>query len=153
LRIKTTYEIPKKRIPLTRILVADDDKDVRTALRDALASEGYEVETAPDGERAMQMHENAPANILITDLFMPEQDGLETLQYFRARDPSMPIVVISGWKHGQKTDHLAVAQHAGANVILRKPFELGELLARLETLISEMNAAPKDQAAFVTRRK
>ena len=121
---------------MTRILVADDDRDVRTALRDALTSEGYEVHTAPDGERAMQMHDKAPADILITDLFMPEQDGLETLQYFRARNPDLPIVVISGWKPGQKTDHLAVAQHAGANVVLRKPFELGELLARLETLVS-----------------
>lgn len=138
---------------LTRILVAEDDKDLQTMLRVALEAEGYEVEAVQDGKGAVRAQEQRPANVLITDLFMPEQDGLETLQYFRARNPNMPIVAISGWKHGHKTDHLAVAQHAGANVILRKPFTLGELLEPLETLISEMNAAPKNQAAFATGPK
>ena len=121
--------------PLTRILVADDDNDVRTALRVALEGEGYEVETVPDGERAMQVHEKRPADVLITDLFMPEQDGFETVKYFRARNPGMQIVVISGWQRGQKTDYLAVARHAGADVVLRKPFSLGELLEQLRSRI------------------
>ena len=67
---------------MTRILVADDDNDVRTALRVALEGEGYEVETVRDGERAMQVHEKRPADVLITDLFMPERDGFETVKYF-----------------------------------------------------------------------
>src|SRR5688572_31754794 len=118
---------------MTRILVADDDNDVRTALRVALEGEGYEVETVPDGERAMQAHEKRPADVLITDLFMPERDGFETVKYFRAHNPGMRIVVISGWKSSQKTDHLAVARHAGADVILRKPFTPGELLDKPRT--------------------
>jgi CheY-like chemotaxis protein len=120
---------------MTRILVADDDTDVRAALRVALEGEGYEVEAVPDGERAMQVHEKQPADVLITDLFMPEQDGFETVKYFRARNPGMQIVVISGWKRGQKADHLAVAQQAGADVTLRKPFRLGELLEQLQNWI------------------
>lgn len=120
---------------MTRILVADDDNDVRTALRAALEGEGYEVETVPDGGRAMQVHEKRPANVLITDLFMPEQDGFETVKYFRARNPGMQIVVISGWQRGQKTDHLPVARHAGADVTLRKPFRLSELLEQLQNWI------------------
>jgi DNA-binding response OmpR family regulator len=114
-----------------RILVADDDKGLRTALRVALEGEGYEVEAVPDGESAVRAHETRPADVLITDLFMPERDGFETVKYFRARKPGMRIVVMSGWKRGQKTDHLAVAQHAGADVILRKPFEVGELFEQL----------------------
>ena len=121
---------------MTRILVADDDKDLRTVLRVALEVEGYEVETVPNGESAMRAHEERPADVLITDLFMPERDGFETLRYFRALKPGMPIVAISGWKHGQKSDHLAVALHAGADVILRKPFELGELLEQLRHWIA-----------------
>jgi len=118
---------------MTRILVADDDKGLRTALRVALELEGYEVEAVPDGESAVRAHEKRPADVLITDLFMPERDGFETVKYFRALKPGMPIVAISGWKHGQKSDHLAVALHAGADVILRKPFGLGELLDQLQS--------------------
>jgi len=117
---------------MTRILVADDDKDVRTVLRVALEVEGYEVETVANGESAMRAHEERPADVLITDLFMPERDGFETVRYFRALKPGIPIVAISGWKHGQKSDHLAVALHAGADAILRKPFGLGELLEQLQ---------------------
>ena len=57
----------------------------------------------------MQAHEKRSADVLIADLFMPERDGLETLIYFRARNPDMRIVVLSGWKRAQKADHLAVA--------------------------------------------
>ena len=120
---------------MTRILVADDDPDMRHALRVSLQAEGYEVETVPDGERAMRAHDRRPADVLITDLFMPERDGLETVKHFRARSPGIWIVVISGWKRSQKTDHLAVARHAGADAILRKPFTPGELLDKLRNYV------------------
>lgn len=126
---------------MTRILVADDDQDVRAALRVALEVEGYEVETVPNGERAMQAHEKRPADVLITDLFMPERDGFETLKYFRARNPGMRIVVISGWQRAQRADYLAVALHAGADAILRKPFTPGELLDKLPNCVLEHSAA------------
>ena len=126
---------------MTRILVADDDQEVRAALRVALEVEGYEVEVVPNGERAMQAHEKRPADVLITDLFMPERDGFETLMSFRARNPRMRIVVISGWKSAHKADHLAVALQAGANVILRKPFTPGELLDKLRDCVLEHEAA------------
>lgn len=122
---------------MTRILVADDDQDVRAALRVALEVEGYEVEAVANGERAMRAHEKRPADVLITDLFMPERDGFETVKYFRARNPGMRIVVMSGWKRAQKADHLAVALQAGADVILRKPFTPAELLDKLR------NPAPR----------
>ena len=125
---------------MTRILVADDDKGLRTVLRVALEVEGYEVEAVPDGESAMRAHEERPADVLITDLFMPERDGFETVKYFRALKPDMRIVAISGWRHGQKTDHLAVAQHAGADVVLRKPFGVGELLEQLQRWIRRNQA-------------
>ena len=121
---------------MTRILVADDDQDVRAALRVALEVEGYEVEAVPNGERAMQAHEKRPADVLITDLFMPERDGLETVKYCRARNPGMLIVVISGWRRAQKVDHLAVALHAGADAILRKPFTPSELLDQLRNQVA-----------------
>ena len=116
---------------MTRILVADDDQDLRAAVRAALELEGYEVEAVANGECAMQAHEKRPADVLITDLFMPERDGLETVKYFRTRSPGIWIVAISGWKRSQLTDHLAVARQAGADAILRKPFTPDELLEKL----------------------
>jgi CheY-like chemotaxis protein len=130
---------------MTRILVADDDQDVRVALRVALEVEGYEVEAVPNGARAMQAHERRPADVLITDLFMPECDGFETVKHFRARNPGMLIVVISGWQRAQRADHLAVALHAGADAILRKPFTPGELLDKLRYCVLEHSAAPQEK--------
>ena len=132
---------------MMRSLVADDDQDVRVALRMALELEGYEVEAVPNGERAMQAHEKRPADVLITDLFMPERDGFETLQYFRARNPDIWIVVISGWQRAQRADYLAVALHAGADVILRKPFALGELLGKLRCYVPRACAARQEKHA------
>ncbi len=118
---------------MTRILVADDDQDMRAALRAVLEAEGYEVETVPNGVRAMQAHEKRRPDVLITDLFMPERDGFETVRYFRAHSPRMWIVVISGWHQWQKVDYLAVARYAGADVVLRKPFTSRELLDKLRS--------------------
>ena len=120
---------------MTRVLVADDDREMRTILKLSLEEAGYEVETVADGEQAVRADEERPADLLITDLFMPAKDGLEAVQYFRARHPSMPIIAISGWKPGQKAEHLTVARVAGADAVLRKPFAMDELLKQLQELI------------------
>ena len=126
---------------MTRILVADDDHAVRAALRAALEVEGYEVEAVSNGERAMEAHEKRPADVLVTDLFMPEVDGFDTIRHFRARSPDMLIVAISGWQRTQKANHLAVALHAGADAILHKPFAPAELIDKLRARIFERRAA------------
>ncbi|HEX6156640.1 MAG TPA: response regulator [Burkholderiales bacterium] len=121
---------------MTRLLVADDDRQIRAILKLSLEAAGYEVETVADGAGAVRAHEERPADLLITDLFMPERDGLETVEYFRARHPSMPIIAISGWKPGQRADYLEVARVAGADAVLRKPFTIDELLAQVQDVAS-----------------
>ena len=114
---------------MSRILIADDDEDLRTMLSIVLEGAGYEVEAVPDGERAIRAQEDRPADVLITDLFMPVRDGIETVTFFRSHYPGIPIIAISGGGFtGQKTDHLSVARAAGADLSLRKPFEVGLLL-------------------------
>jgi DNA-binding response OmpR family regulator len=125
-------------LQVTRVLVADDDREIRAVLKLSLEEAGYEVEAVADGKHAVRAHQERPADLLITDLFMPETDGLETVGYFRARHPRMPIIAISGWKAGQKADHLRVAQVAGADAVLRKPFTMDELLDRLQDLVSRI---------------
>lgn len=120
---------------MARILIADDDVDLCEMLRLVLQKAGYEVDVAADGEQAIRAYERHPADVLITDLFMPGRDGLETVQFFRGRHPALRIIAISGGGYsGQKTDHLAVARAAGADLSFRKPFEVATLLEGVRKL-------------------
>jgi DNA-binding response OmpR family regulator len=120
---------------MPRLLIADDDEDLRETLTLVFLGEGYEVEAVADGEQAALAQERRPADLLITDLFMPLRDGLETIAFFHARYPKLPIVAISGGGYtGQTTDHLTVARAAGADASFRKPFDMRELLAAVRRL-------------------
>ena len=119
----------------TRVLVVDDNADLRLTTKLLLESEGYVVETAANGAEALRIQRERPSHILITDLFMPEVDGLETVQSFRAAYPAMPVIVISGGSsRGQdQADHLSVARELGA-LTLRKPVEPQALIEALRTV-------------------
>ena len=108
----------------TRVLVVDDNADMRLTTKLLLESEGYVVEVAANGAEALRIQRERPSHILLTDLFMPEVDGLETVQSFRAAFPAMPVIVVSGGSSigKQQADHLSVARELGA-VTLRKPVE------------------------------
>jgi CheY-like chemotaxis protein len=113
----------------TRLLVVDDNADLRLTTRLLLESEGYVVETAANGAEALRIQRERPTHILITDLFMPEVDGLETVQSFRSAYPAMPVIVMSGGssRGNDQADHLSVARELGA-VTLRKPVEPNALI-------------------------
>jgi CheY-like chemotaxis protein len=119
----------------TRVLVVDDNADMRLTAKLLLESEGYVVELACNGGEALRVQRERPSQILVTDLFMPDVDGLETVQRFRADYPGMPIIVISGGgnKLPAKADHLAVARELGVHT-LRKPFSGQALLDALRTV-------------------
>ena len=119
----------------TRILVVDDNADMRLTTKLLLESEGYVVETAANGAEALRIQRERPTHILITDLFMPEVDGLETVQRFRAAYPKMPVIVVSGGssRGGDQADHLSVARELGA-LTLRKPVEPRALIEAIRTV-------------------
>jgi CheY-like chemotaxis protein len=119
----------------TRVLVVDDNPDARLMVKLLLEAEGYVVETAANGREALRIQRERPMQILVTDLFMPEVDGLETVQRFRADYPAMPIIVISGGgsKLQSRADHLSVARELGVHT-LRKPFPPQALLDALRTV-------------------
>ena len=120
---------------LNRVLVVDDDPDMRESVARVLAAAGYVVEVAEDGQQAIAVQRARPSQILITDVFMPARDGLETIQFFRQEWPSMPIIAMTGGSpSGEVEDYLTVAKVAGANVTLRKPFPARELLESLSAL-------------------
>lgn len=118
-----------------RALVVDDDPEMREALARILVAAGYAVEVAADGEQAIGVQRARPAQVLITDVFMPTRDGLETIQHFRAAYPRMPITAMTGGSPtGMVENHLKVAEVAGADATLRKPFAAQALLDALSSL-------------------
>jgi CheY-like chemotaxis protein len=118
----------------TRVLVVDDNVDTRRMVKILLELEGYVVEIAANGREALKVQRERPSQILVTDLFMPEADGLETVQRFRDDWPEVPVIVISGGgSRPMKTDHLSVARELGVHT-LRKPFAPQELLKALQTV-------------------
>jgi CheY-like chemotaxis protein len=118
-----------------RVLVVDDDPEMRDALARVLAAAGYAVELAADGEQAIAAQRARPVEVLITDVFMPSLDGLETIQYFHAEYPKVAIIAMTGGSPtGRMDEYLQVAKVAGARATLRKPFAAQALLDSLSAL-------------------
>jgi CheY-like chemotaxis protein len=120
-----------------RILVIDDDAQVRGAVRRILERAGHTVEDVGDGDAGLRAHHERPADLIITDIFMPERDGIETIQQLRRESPQVKIIAISGGDRTHTLDLRKDAELFGASRTLRKPFELTELLQTVAELLGE----------------
>jgi DNA-binding response OmpR family regulator len=119
-----------------RILVVDDNEDLRTTIQALLQADGFEVSVAADGEAALLLHRAHPADVVVTDLFMPDKDGIETIIELKKLYPNVKIIAMSGWTSTQGSDYLQVAREIGAAVTLQKPFdplELSRVVRQLAT--------------------
>jgi two-component system, chemotaxis family, chemotaxis protein CheY len=116
------------------ILVVDDKAEVRQLLKTALEDAGYVVATAANGAEALARQRQSPAQVVITDLFMPDIDGFETIQALRASFPATRIVAISGDSERTRHEYLQAAQLIGVDATLRKPISIDALLQTLESL-------------------
>jgi CheY-like chemotaxis protein len=114
-----------------KILVIDDDHLVRYALSKILLSAGYQVVTASDGRRGMAVLRAEHPDAVITDIIMPEQEGIDTIIQIRRERPGVKIIAISGGGRIRNIDFLEMAQSLGASDVLAKPFEADELLSSL----------------------
>ncbi len=119
---------------MKRVLVVDDNADLRSMLRLCLEADGFEVEVAANGQHALDLLGQRPADVLVTDLFMPDQDGIETILEVRKRYPQVRIVAMSGWTSTEGSDYLRVAREIGALETLRKPFDPRQLSRLLRGL-------------------
>jgi DNA-binding response OmpR family regulator len=124
---------------MARILVIDDDPDTRAMLEQTLKSAGYEVILAADGREGVTQHCTSPADLVITDLYMPNQEGLETIREFRTRFPEVAIIAMSG-KDAAVT-MLSIAQKLGAVRVLQKPFLSDELIAAVAKALGGQSPA------------
>ena len=113
---------------MARILLVEDAVDLRNALMHALRSEGHVVAAANDGEQGMALQPAFGAEVLITDIFMPNKDGIETIQEFKQASPSARIIVMSASNKLNSATYLTIAQELGVDEVLQKPFSIQELL-------------------------
>ena len=111
------------------VLVVDDEDQLRQLIREILEQAGYQVTEARDGKEAVQQYRLAPADVVIMDILMPEQDGLETTSTLRREFPNVKIIAITGSSEMIGIlSFLDVAKMLGAHRALQKPFEMKTLL-------------------------
>lgn len=116
------------------LLIVDDDADMRLSLKLALEMAGYSTELAANGREALAIQRVRPADVLITDIFMPESDGFEVIDAVRRGFPQTKIVVISGGPKLAKRQYLMDAALMDVDAILPKPFDVEALLRTLDSI-------------------
>jgi len=116
----------------SRLLVVDDDPDVRDSLRRALGYAGYAVATAANGADALASVSRSPVDLIILDVLMPMLDGFDTCRALRERGNATPVIVLTA---RDAVDDRVAGLEAGADDYLVKPFALRELLARVNALL------------------
>ena len=129
---------------MKKVLLADDDAAIRKAVREALAREGFDVETAADGREAIERAEASRFDVVITDLAMPNVDGLGVVKALRAAS-TVPIIVLT--VRAEEKEKVSLLD-AGADDYVVKPFGVGELLARVRALLRRQTAAGKGPVKF-----
>ncbi len=119
---------------MARILVIDDDDALRQTMGKILARMGHEVVDAPEGEAGLALFRSDRFDLVVTDLIMPEKEGIETILELREASPAVPILVVSGGLSIDRSGPLQDAVALGADASLPKPFsvqEFSEVVTRL----------------------
>lgn len=121
---------------MTKILVIDDDEFVNGMMVQFLSEVGYEVQGARDGNCALKLLGLEPFDLVITDIVMPEKEGIETIISIRNKSKTLPIIAISGGGKINPEQYLHMAQHFGADYIFQKPFDREHFLSAIQECLS-----------------
>src|SRR5213082_328670 len=127
------------------ILVVDDERQITRVLKTALSSRGYSIRTATDGDEALHIMQDWSPDIVITDLRMPNMDGLELCKTIRAKS-QIPIIVLS--VKGEEAIKVE-ALDAGADDYVTKPFSVNELLARVRAALRRTHTDEQSEAPVI----
>ena len=127
---------------MARILIIEDDDLVRALLVNALGRAGHEVLKAADGQEGIKLYRAAPTDLVITDLIMPEKEGIETIIELRRDFPQARIIAISGGGKFDNNDYLRIARAVGAKRAIDKPFKIEELLRAVEEVLGQPDDLP-----------
>ena len=118
---------------MTQLLVIDDDPGMRAMLHEILQLPGYDVILAANGKEGLELFRSRKVDLVITDLYMPEKEGLETIKEIHRDSPEVPIIAMSGKQGG--TSLLPAARHFGAARIIEKPFNPQDLVTAVEEVL------------------
>ena len=124
---------------MKRILVIEDEPQMLLGLRDNLELEGYEVETAADGEEGLQKAASFQPDLVILDVMLPRKNGFDVCRELRARSNSTPVVMLTA--RNQETDKV-LGLELGADDYVTKPFSITELLARIRAVLRRAGSRP-----------
>lgn len=120
---------------MSRVLVIDDDIPTCHILRQALERAGYDVVEAYEGHEGVRHCQKSHFDVVITDILIPDKEGLGVIQELRQNFPDLKIIAISGGGYVGTRDILDVAMHFGAQSTLQKPFGLRQMLETLQTVL------------------
>ena len=119
---------------MTRVLFIDDNDDFRTLALRWLRSHGIEAEGAANGVQGLALQRARPADVIVTDIFMPEKEGIETIHELRREFPEVKIIAVTGLEPLRHYDVFEVARQVGAMKTLKKPFKFEDLIAAVREL-------------------
>jgi CheY-like chemotaxis protein len=119
-----------------RILVIDDDQLMCLALAKMLSAEGYIVTSAADGDEGLRLYRQNPFDVVITDMIMPDKEGIQIIRELRKLDPNIRIIAISGGGRGGATDYLKWAKLMGAKRCLTKPITREDLMGAVVEVLA-----------------
>lgn len=126
---------------MKKILIIEDDSVVRDYLVTLLVRAGYMAVAASNGEEGVMLHQHAPADVVITDIIMPEKDGIETIIDLRRSALVPKVIAISGGGHIAADDYLRSATLLGADLVLSKPFTGDAILSAVDRLLVSGSAS------------
>ena len=123
--------------PARSVIVIDDDDAIRSAVRRILERAGYEVREASEGAAGLHLQRERPADLVVTDIYMPGQDGIQTIRQLRGGWPGLKILAVSGGERAGPADLHEHALALGASRVLAKPFDMAELLRVVAALLGD----------------
>ena len=133
---------------MANILVIDDDDAVRRSIRRALELDGHNIVEAADGWQGLLRFGERPVDLVVTDILMPNREGIETIIELRRRSETLPIVAVSGGSLTTDRDGVLLsADLLGASRVLAKPFAVDELRAMVSGLLGDASSGPAGGAA------
>jgi DNA-binding response OmpR family regulator len=130
---------------MASILIIDDDESLRTMAAYVLRHVGHTVIEAGNGKVGLELFNKGKADLVITDMVMPEMEGFEVLAEVRKRQPPVKVIAMSGGGLRKPVDNLRMAGHMGAKV-LSKPFSTEQLIAAVDELIPRTAPEPQQPA-------
>lgn len=118
-----------------KILIIDDEVDILFMLRKMMERAGFIVTLASNGREGMERFYEDPPDMVITDIIMPEKEGLEIIREMKKKQPALKVIAISGGGRISADSYLETASYFGANRIFQKPFTQSEIISAAKTLL------------------